>query len=149
MPATLTRSRTGDVAVIAVDHEQSIRFLCGSLSTGTVFADYPAVLIDLRHAEPLEMRTRDAVEKATRECLTRRQLLGVVEPGEHIRHAVAQARQSRRLLQHPAPATTAALRGMVDVLTVLARGAGALVERAGHAGPRTTSAPGPDGGPAR
>ena len=133
MPATLTRSRTGDVAVIALDREPSIRFLCRALTTGTVFADYPAVLIDARHAGPLGLPTRDAVESAARECLTRRQLLGVVEPGEHVRHAVAQARQSRRLLQHPTPATTSALRATVDVLALVVRGAGAVAQQAGHA----------------
>jgi hypothetical protein len=133
MPATLTRSRTGDVAVIALDREQSIRFLCRSLTTGTAFANFPAVLIDARHVGPLGPRTRAAVHMATRECLTRRQLLGVVEPGEHVRRAVAQARQTRRLLQHPAPVATTALHGMGDVLAVFVRGSDALLRRAGRA----------------
>ena len=137
MSVTLTRSRTGDVAVISVDREQSVRFLCRSLSTGAVFTDYPAVLIDLRRAAPLGPRTRDAVEKAAHECLTRRQFLGVVEPGEHVRRAVAQARQSRQLLQHPATATTTALHGAIDALAVLIRGGGALVRHAGRARVRT------------
>ena len=136
MSVTLTRSRAGDVAVISVDREQSVRFLCRSLGTGAVFADYPAVLIDLRRAAPLDPRTRDAIEKAAHECLTRRQFLGVVEPGEHVRSAVAQARQSRQLMQHPATATTT-LHGAIDVLAVLIRGGGGLVRHAGRARVRT------------
>ena len=97
-----------------------------------MFADYPAVLIDVRHAAPLGPRTRDAVETAARHCLTRRQLLGVVEPGENVRHAVAHARQARRLLQHPTPAAITARHAMADVLAMLVRDTGALLRGSGR-----------------
>jgi hypothetical protein len=141
MPASLTRSRTGDVAVIALAREPSIRFLCRSLTTGAVFTDYPSLLIDLRHAEPIGSRTRDAVERATRECLTRRQLLGVVEPGEHVRRAIAQARRTRRLLHHETDASSTVLGGIVDVLAVFMRGADALMRESGRARVRTPTDP--------
>jgi hypothetical protein len=142
MPVSLTRSGTGDVAVLTLDREQSIRFLCRSLGTGTAFAAYPAVLIDLRHVAPIEPRTRAAVETAARTCLTRHQLVGVVEPGERVGHVITQARQARRLLQNPAPATFASLRGVVQVLFVLAHDADAFVRNAGRARARTPAEPG-------
>lgn len=134
MPVTLTRSHTGDVAVISVDREPSVRFLCRSLCTGSVFADYPAVLIDLRRAVPLGPRTRKAIETATHECLSRRQLLGVVEPGEHVGRAVVHARQSRRLLQRPASATTTVLNGVVDVLAEILISVHEICPRGGRDG---------------
>jgi hypothetical protein len=133
MPVSLTRSGAGDVAVIGLDREASIRFLCRSLTDGVAFIGYPAVLIDLRHTGPLRPQTRQAIADTAQVCLTRRQLVAVVEPGEHVRHAVARARQGRRLLRRPTAVPTRTVRVAAAVLTALARGAGTMARQPGRA----------------
>ncbi len=104
MPVTLTRSRTGDVAVVTMSGERSLKFLCRSLTSGAAFASYPALLLDVRANGALGADTRQALEQATRSCLNRKQWLAVVDRGDSIPQAVARARQWHRLVHH-GPAT--------------------------------------------
>lgn len=137
MTVTLTHSNRGDVAVIAAHSDPAVSFLCHSLMAGTAFSDYAAVLIDLRDADPSDSTTLEAIEQATRSCLSRRQLVGVVRPGEDVAHAVAQARRRRRLLEGPAGSATASRRMAGDVLTGLLQTASTVVRQAARARARS------------
>lgn len=126
MPVTLTHSNRGDVAVIAAHSDPAVSFLCRSLMAGAAFSDYAAVLIDLRDADLSDSSTSEAIEQAARSCLHRRQLVGVVRPGEDVARAVALARRRRRLLEGPAGTATISARVAGDVLS-------GLLQTAGHA----------------
>ncbi|HET7407817.1 MAG TPA: hypothetical protein VFJ21_11880 [Mycobacteriales bacterium] len=129
MPVTLTHSNRGDVAVIAAHSDPAVSFLCRSLMAGAAFSDYAAVLIDLRDADLSDSSTLAAIEQAARSCLSRRQLLGVVRPGEDVAHAVARVRRGRRLLEGPAGTATTSARVAGNVLSGLLKTAGAVVRQ--------------------
>jgi len=86
------------VAVVHVGGEPTVAFLCRSLSSGAALANYPALLLDIRSAEPLAPDTQEAIERAAQFCLTRQQWFGVVVSGDSLPEAIHQARQWQRLV---------------------------------------------------
>jgi hypothetical protein len=94
MTVALRVARHGDVAVISgVDTEPALLHLARSLVDGDAFADYPALLIDLRGVAELSGRIVDELAAAQTARLHRHQWLSVVRPDQTVPVVVAEARR--------------------------------------------------------
>lgn len=128
MPA-ITHSKTGDVAVIAVDTGPALTFLCHSLAAGTAFSDYPALVLDVRRVEPIQPKAQQTIDDTIRSCLRRQQWLEIVRPGEDTAHAVTRARRWQRVMRGGTGSTITPLRVAGDTFVTLWHGASSALRR--------------------
>ncbi len=134
---TVTHSRSGDVAVIGMTSDAAVAFLCRSLASGAAFADYPALLIDLRRAGPITGTTRQEIALAVRSCLARHQWVGVVPSGGDVPRVIGQARRWQHLVHDDAGAAGTSLRVATNVLDGALRAAGSVVRQTATARARS------------
>jgi hypothetical protein len=127
MTVALRISNHGDVAVLSgVDSEPALTHLARSLVNGDVFADYPALVIDLRTLGELPRRVVDELADAQEACLHRHQLLAVVRPDQTVPIVIGEARRWLRIVgdapAHPRlDAVTAQTRMATGTAAALAR----------------------------
>jgi hypothetical protein len=99
MTVALRVTNHGDVAVLSgVDSEPALTHLTRSLVNGDVFAEYPALVIDLRTLGELPRRVVDELAEAQRACLHRHQWLSVVRPDETVPFVIGEARRWLRIV---------------------------------------------------
>jgi len=121
------------VAVVHVGGEPTVAFLCRSLSSGAALANYPALLLDIRSAEPLAPDTQEAIERAAQFCLTRQQWFGVVVSGDSLPEAIHQARQWQRLVVKGSGPRGGVARNATRVVVSLLRAVADVIGRIGPA----------------
>jgi len=117
--------RAGEIAVIhGVDTDQALAHLGHSLTTGSVFTDYRALVVDLGGHVEVSAETAQALQDAAHACQGRHQLLEVAAQTADVGRAVRDARRWFRIVDGRQVTGTA---GAV-VVTVLSTVAAAAAE---------------------